>query len=550
MTTQPFNVGYAQGGEGALGIAISWRPGDTTDPARFVAPDQWMLAEAKPLEQTFIHIEHDAFVGSRDTDKGHRHGKAKGGGPITFALYPTNGKDVWEGGLGFKTTLTAQTADTTTAILSGQLTTPTAPTATGSATGGTLAAGAYTYAVKFVDAYGTSYLSPGTTPYVASGGLSSVALSVIPIGDATVTARQIFRKKDAGTFNLIHTISDNTTTTYTDTGAADGAADTGVYSARPSGLSILSLTTGDTHTVGKIVEVGDPSSGIQEVRLILKYDSVGKNMYVALLDNPVGSGSGQHPTAGTSVVVPQQDLERTIVATDFSRPMTNLLPRVSVEDNKAGKFSYQYRDGLVGKINLKSQGTKTTVQADIMFSKGRKLCNGLNGNPDPTPFDDTDVSLEDLSFEYQDGFLAFEHDADDSGTPSLQRMDDVVDWELDIDNNLKEENAMDGGPVLRHLPGAKRKMTLKWKSLLKESYPVIYEQFVSKDKDGTFFGQFAINEGSVTSPVWKVRAFYAPHVRYIESKSIDGLTDTEGEEVSAVLRRAGGQEKLYVYSIT
>jgi hypothetical protein len=87
------------------------------------------------------------------------------------------------------------------------------------------------------------------------------------------------------------------------------------------------------------------------------------------------------------------------------------------------------------------------------------------------------------------------------------------------------------------------------KTLNPSNYPPIYLDFVSKDKDATFQVQFAINEGTDPVPVWKAKCFHIPHVRYVKSTETQGLTDTVGESVEGVARRAGGLEKIYCYSI-
>jgi len=101
----------------------------------------------------------------------------------------------------------------------GAVAAPTAaPTATGSATGGTLPAATYTYEVTFVGNGGETPPSPVSTGVTTTGTTSSVALSAVPLGAAGTTSRNIYRAS-GGVYGLVGSIPDNTTTTFTDTGA-------------------------------------------------------------------------------------------------------------------------------------------------------------------------------------------------------------------------------------------------------------------------------------------------------------------------------------------
>ena len=94
---------------------------------------------------------------------------------------------------------------------------PGAPTAT--ATSGTgMGVGAYKYAVSFVAADGGETLAGTQASVTTTSGNTIVSLSSIPV-DATgaATARNIYRTKVGGsTLFLLHTLADNTTTTYSD----------------------------------------------------------------------------------------------------------------------------------------------------------------------------------------------------------------------------------------------------------------------------------------------------------------------------------------------
>jgi hypothetical protein len=79
-----------------------------------------------------------------------------------------------------------------------------------------LLTGAYQYLVTFLTAAGETTAGPASATVNPSS--QEVALTTIPTGiSGTVTGRNIYRTKAGGsTFFLLTTISDNTTTTYTD----------------------------------------------------------------------------------------------------------------------------------------------------------------------------------------------------------------------------------------------------------------------------------------------------------------------------------------------
>jgi hypothetical protein len=108
-------------------------------------------------------------------------------------------------------------------------TTPTAPTLA-VVSGGSVDVGAHTYAVTFT--MGNGETIAGTTSAATTTSTNkTVNLTVIPTGPTGTTARNIYRSA-AGTTTpllLLHTLSDNTTTTYSDT-----TADAGLGASAPA----------------------------------------------------------------------------------------------------------------------------------------------------------------------------------------------------------------------------------------------------------------------------------------------------------------------------
>jgi hypothetical protein len=99
---------------------------------------------------------------------------------------------------------------------------PVAPS--GAAVSGTgLGIGAYKYAVTEVDKFGGESLPGAQVTVTTTSGNQKVNLSAIPTGPVAVAKRKLYRTTVGGSqLQLLATINDNTTTTYSDT-TADGS---------------------------------------------------------------------------------------------------------------------------------------------------------------------------------------------------------------------------------------------------------------------------------------------------------------------------------------
>jgi hypothetical protein len=96
---------------------------------------------------------------------------------------------------------------------------PSTPLTAGAPTsGGAVPNGAHTYKVTFLY-YGSeeSNGSPVSGAQTATTGNNTIPLTAIPIGGYGVTARNIYRDNNDQNWVFVHQISDNTTTTYSDT---------------------------------------------------------------------------------------------------------------------------------------------------------------------------------------------------------------------------------------------------------------------------------------------------------------------------------------------
>ncbi len=106
----------------------------------------------------------------------------------------------------------------------------TAPTAAVSAAPGSVPIDTYTYKVAFQYTSGVT-LTSAASGAVVLGTIGAVQLSNIPSGVPGCTARLIYRKGVAGTYQLVGTLAGNDDTLFTDTAAAGGDPEPGVATA-------------------------------------------------------------------------------------------------------------------------------------------------------------------------------------------------------------------------------------------------------------------------------------------------------------------------------
>lgn len=99
---------------------------------------------------------------------------------------------------------------------------PSAPTAASNA-GGDVEAGTYYYRVSFINSQVVEGEAGSASAGITIGGAASITVANIPVGEAShgVDARNVYRASDtAGTYRFVGTISDNATTTFTDSVSA------------------------------------------------------------------------------------------------------------------------------------------------------------------------------------------------------------------------------------------------------------------------------------------------------------------------------------------
>ena len=158
-----------------------------------------------------------------------------------------SGNNSFAGNVGIGTTSPAARLDIIGSQNFTAFTAPGAATAGTPTAGGACTAGTHSYKVTFTSV-GSGETTGGTTSNQITCVLTSgqtVPLSAIPTGPAGTTGRKIYRTVagDTGSYLLLTTLADNTTTTYSDT-VAD--ASLGVAAPASNTTAVANLQTGGT----------------------------------------------------------------------------------------------------------------------------------------------------------------------------------------------------------------------------------------------------------------------------------------------------------------
>jgi uncharacterized phage protein gp47/JayE len=134
---------------------------------------------------------------------------------------------------------------------------PTAPT-TADGGAGTLAAGTYEHAVSFVTAAGETEIGASSTALVLAGS-RQISITNIPLGGTGTIGRNVYRRLNGGTWNLVTTLANNTATTYTQNAVAGSQTPVADSTAEAITLTAQSDETGAEYNVapGTITEITD-----------------------------------------------------------------------------------------------------------------------------------------------------------------------------------------------------------------------------------------------------------------------------------------------------
>jgi hypothetical protein len=147
----------------------------------------------------------------------------------------------------------------------------------------------------FVGGGGSSPAPPGAN----TAAVRQVALSTIPIGGPTTTARKIYRRfNGTGTFKLVTTIADNTTTSYVDTtaNASLGAAAPSSNTATLNQVALTGVAIGATGTTSR--EIYRTAVNGSQLKLLT---TLANNTATTFADSTADASLGANaPTADTS----------------------------------------------------------------------------------------------------------------------------------------------------------------------------------------------------------------------------------------------------------
>ena len=177
-------------------------------------------------------------------------------------------------GFGGETTPSAISNAITTNAAAGELSSPSGhPQVSPLTAGGSVDDGIHAYRVTYINAVGETTPGPIVGGITVTAPNNTIPLYDIPIGPAGTTGRRLYRRFSTD-FNLVTTISDNTTTTYVDTKSN-------------AQLGAVAPTTNTTGTAVQVIPLTFPlgPAGTTARKIYRRFNGTGTFKLVTTINN-------------------------------------------------------------------------------------------------------------------------------------------------------------------------------------------------------------------------------------------------------------------------
>lgn len=226
---------------------------------------------------------------------------------------------------------------------------PTSAAAAALAAGTTLGIGAYKYVYTWVSADSGETIAGPSTSITTTSGNQKVSLSGVTVGPTGTVARNIYRTVVGGSvYKLLTTLSDNTTTTYSDA-TADGSLSATLAPVSPSFGGALYVKNPAGTILAKINNDG-------------RFDPAGYT--VSFAGSTSGTATMYVPMWGTGLKIAQIQLTNynTTNTQNFVLPYPNLT------------WGFIFTPNIGNTVSVLSNGTAQNVQ--LLTSLGTASANG------------------------------------------------------------------------------------------------------------------------------------------------------------------------------
>lgn len=250
---------------------------------------------------------------------------------------------------------------------------------------GDIAADTYYYKVSFVNTHAVEGDVSSASAGVTLGASATVAVSDIPVGTTIqgVAERKIYRATSvSGTYNLVNTLSDNVTTSFTDTvgvGSEGVAAPTDNSSPKPfSAIRLhkerLWMPDNDNETLLRYTEFDNPfvSKALNFVQLAegdgsdIRAIGVQQDLVTAFKDNSIYVVTMSDPSDDTTIQVLKSPSNLGIVG-----------PRALTEDENGIVFMAKRNNFIVGVAYISGIGV---VQTQDQYLVSRQLSRKIEAD--------------------------------------------------------------------------------------------------------------------------------------------------------------------------
>lgn len=245
---------------------------------------------------------------------------------------------------------------------------------------------AYEYATTFVTSIGETTISPTSlnSRNVTTLGVQTIEVTQLPLGDANVTARNLYRRRSGTDFLKIATIANNTQTTYTDSAsdASLGGSPPASSTAYLQRIALSSIPIGDARVTSR--KVYRTAAGGSQLKLLT---TIGDNVTTTFNDTLTDASLGANvPVVNTATAnrialsaiqlgataVTARKVYRTVAGGSQLKLLT------TIADNTTTTYADSTADGSLG-VNVPTSDASGLAQpsGSVLAGATSILCAGV-----------------------------------------------------------------------------------------------------------------------------------------------------------------------------
>jgi hypothetical protein len=215
--------------------------------------------------------------------------------------------------------------------------------------------GSFAFSNQYSNATGNKIINAGVAsgapPAVATGVYQQIPLTAIPVGDATVTGRKLYRRfNGGGTYKLAATLANNTATTYTDALANSGlgAVPPAVNTAVSAQVALSGIAVGGGATTSRKIYRTVANGAQLKLQQTIANNSATTGVTDATADGSLGANA---PTSDTSLLLQpagQVNAGSTTIPVATAAPFPPVGGWVELDGNQLVRYAAVSGNSLLG----------------------------------------------------------------------------------------------------------------------------------------------------------------------------------------------------------